>query len=475
MDEDILDDEDELDIGEDMGEEGETGYREVEIREQDRYLPVANIARIMKKLLPVSTKVGKDAKESIQGCVSEFISFITSEASDKCQQEKRKTINGDDLLWAMGSLGFEKYVEPLKVYLAKYREAARGDKPEKKQYVRKDQSSSSSSSSAAPTPSKTAASFPARSTPGGVNSGVTPTPPGSVGTNPPQTGPTGTGNHSNAQGLQSKPGMQLNAPGGQSQGANMNMASGAPRGAVVGGQMQQMQHGRMNPMGTGQQQQQQIRGNMNPTQGMHPGMQQGSVRPGMPMNQQGMQPGMQRSIPGSGLGPGMGPAGQQGQMRGQMAPAGGNGMNSQVGSLISNIPNSGHLLNNGAMRGAPGPIPQIPSISSLPGPSAASGMLLPSVVNGGSAAVGVPMTLPSMSTLNWMNKGSSPTPTAGAGAAAGVGAGSAAGAAAAVGVGAASSHSGGASTATPSTAPTVSTNTAYVESKSEEVNKRQKI
>eukprot|EP00970_Alexandrium_tamarense_P020799 scaffold15698_cov283-Alexandrium_tamarense.AAC.1 len=46
-------------------------------------------------------------------------------------QEKRKTINGDDLLWAMSTLGFDKYVEPLKVYLSKYREAVRGDKPEK--------------------------------------------------------------------------------------------------------------------------------------------------------------------------------------------------------------------------------------------------------------------------------------------------------------------------------------------------------
>jgi nuclear transcription Y subunit beta len=43
-------------------------------------------------------------------------------ASDKCQQEKRKTINGDDLLWAMSTLGFDKYVEPLRIYLAKYRE-----------------------------------------------------------------------------------------------------------------------------------------------------------------------------------------------------------------------------------------------------------------------------------------------------------------------------------------------------------------
>ena len=75
------------------------GVREVEIREQDRFLPIANIARIMKKVLPNNAKIAKEAKESIQECVSEFISFITSEASDKCQQEKRKTINGDDILW----------------------------------------------------------------------------------------------------------------------------------------------------------------------------------------------------------------------------------------------------------------------------------------------------------------------------------------------------------------------------------------
>mmetsp|Transcript_25760 Transcript_25760/g.42263 ORF Transcript_25760/g.42263 Transcript_25760/m.42263 type:complete len:138 (+) Transcript_25760:244-657(+) len=102
-----------------------------EIREQDRYLPIANIARIMKNTLPENAKIAKDSKETVQECVSEFISFITSEASDKCLQEKRKTINGDDLLWAMSTLGFDKYVEPLKLYLSKYREAVRGDKPDK--------------------------------------------------------------------------------------------------------------------------------------------------------------------------------------------------------------------------------------------------------------------------------------------------------------------------------------------------------
>ena len=43
-------------------------------------------------------------------------------------QEKRKTINGEDILWAMNSLGFENYVEPLKIYLQKYREVRTNNK-----------------------------------------------------------------------------------------------------------------------------------------------------------------------------------------------------------------------------------------------------------------------------------------------------------------------------------------------------------
>ncbi|CAL5199617.1 unnamed protein product [Lathyrus oleraceus] len=94
---------------------------------QERLLPIANVGRIMKKALPSKAKISKEAKETMQECVSEFISFITGEASEKCQKEKRKTINGDDLVWAMTTLGFEEYAEPLKVYLLKYREIE-GDK-----------------------------------------------------------------------------------------------------------------------------------------------------------------------------------------------------------------------------------------------------------------------------------------------------------------------------------------------------------
>uniref|UniRef100_A0A1B0CA52 Nuclear transcription factor Y subunit beta n=1 Tax=Lutzomyia longipalpis TaxID=7200 RepID=A0A1B0CA52_LUTLO len=98
------------------------------LREQDRFLPIANVAKIMKRAIPDNGKIAKDARECVQECVSEFISFITSEASDRCHMEKRKTINGEDILFAMSSLGFDNYVDPLKLYLQKYRETTKMDK-----------------------------------------------------------------------------------------------------------------------------------------------------------------------------------------------------------------------------------------------------------------------------------------------------------------------------------------------------------
>lgn len=43
-------------------------------------------------MIPSSGKIAKDAKECVQECVSEFISFITSEANDKCMSVSAKSI-----------------------------------------------------------------------------------------------------------------------------------------------------------------------------------------------------------------------------------------------------------------------------------------------------------------------------------------------------------------------------------------------
>lgn len=65
-------------------------------REQDRFLPINNVSRVMRNAIPKTGKVtntngvvccylhvvyqvSKDAKECMQECVSEFVSFITSE------------------------------------------------------------------------------------------------------------------------------------------------------------------------------------------------------------------------------------------------------------------------------------------------------------------------------------------------------------------------------------------------------------
>jgi len=91
-------------------------------------LPLANISRIMKRVLPVNMKVSKEAMLEIQKCISEFISFITSEAGEKCLVEKRKTLNGDDIIFSLGSMGFDNYSEVLQIYLEKYRESLKDGK-----------------------------------------------------------------------------------------------------------------------------------------------------------------------------------------------------------------------------------------------------------------------------------------------------------------------------------------------------------
>lgn len=78
----------------------------------------------MKNALPENAKISKEAKECMQECVSEFISFVTSEATERCSAERRKTVNGEDILFALTSLGFENYSEVLKIYLAKYRQVS---------------------------------------------------------------------------------------------------------------------------------------------------------------------------------------------------------------------------------------------------------------------------------------------------------------------------------------------------------------
>ena len=86
-------------------------------REQDLYLPIANVGRTMKLAIPENGKISKESKELMQECMTEFIGFVTSEACDFKESDHRKLLNGDDILYAMKKLGFDYYIEPLSQYL----------------------------------------------------------------------------------------------------------------------------------------------------------------------------------------------------------------------------------------------------------------------------------------------------------------------------------------------------------------------
>lgn len=93
-------------------------------RDPDLLVPITNILRIMKRVLPVNNaKISEEAKGIIQECVSEYVSFITGEANDHCHSEHRKTITADDIIHAHAKLGFDDYVAPLTLFLNRYRQS----------------------------------------------------------------------------------------------------------------------------------------------------------------------------------------------------------------------------------------------------------------------------------------------------------------------------------------------------------------
>ncbi|KAH1032058.1 hypothetical protein J1N35_044232 [Gossypium stocksii] len=52
----------------------------------------------------------------MQECATKFVSFVTREASHKCHEDNRKTVNGNGICWALKSLGFDHYGEVILRY-----------------------------------------------------------------------------------------------------------------------------------------------------------------------------------------------------------------------------------------------------------------------------------------------------------------------------------------------------------------------
>ncbi|XP_006649006.1 nuclear transcription factor Y subunit B-1-like [Oryza brachyantha] len=88
-------------------------------------LPMANLIRLMKKVLPGKAKIGGTAKGLTHDCAVEFVGFVGDEASEKAKAEHRRTIAPEDYLSSFGNLGFDRYIEPMQTYINGYREFER--------------------------------------------------------------------------------------------------------------------------------------------------------------------------------------------------------------------------------------------------------------------------------------------------------------------------------------------------------------
>ena len=74
---------------------------------QDRFMPIAIIAKIMARELSHLgyAKISHDAKTLMQEAATEFICFIMSEANDQALQSKRKSVPGQDIINACDTMG----------------------------------------------------------------------------------------------------------------------------------------------------------------------------------------------------------------------------------------------------------------------------------------------------------------------------------------------------------------------------------
>lgn len=93
--------------------------------------PVACVRRILKKTLPSSSNVGKDAVAAFARASGIFIIYLTTCANDFARENRRQTITANDVLAAIKELEFDEFSPELNMFLESYREAERNKKDAK--------------------------------------------------------------------------------------------------------------------------------------------------------------------------------------------------------------------------------------------------------------------------------------------------------------------------------------------------------
>jgi len=73
----------------------------------------------------IQYKISKEARETVQECVTEFLLFVTSEANEICAIDNRKTLSGEDIIKAMDKLGFDDYKDLTWYYYKKFKQVSK--------------------------------------------------------------------------------------------------------------------------------------------------------------------------------------------------------------------------------------------------------------------------------------------------------------------------------------------------------------
>jgi DNA polymerase epsilon subunit 3 len=95
--------------------------------------PQACVSRIIKNVLPDNVQITKDARAAFTRAAGIFIFYLTHCANDFSKENKRSTIQTQDVLNALRELDFGEFQAPLEEFLEIYRKELNDAKKQPKE------------------------------------------------------------------------------------------------------------------------------------------------------------------------------------------------------------------------------------------------------------------------------------------------------------------------------------------------------
>eukprot|EP00300_Choanocystis_sp_HF-7_P027275 c3235_g1_i1.p1 GENE.c3235_g1_i1~~c3235_g1_i1.p1 ORF type:complete len:140 (+),score=28.42 c3235_g1_i1:55-474(+) len=92
--------------------------------EREASLPRATLSKIVKELLPSNIRCSNESRDLLQLFCIEFVSMITQECNDICENSNKKTISAEHVLEALEKLEFGDYIEEVSAALEEFKEAS---------------------------------------------------------------------------------------------------------------------------------------------------------------------------------------------------------------------------------------------------------------------------------------------------------------------------------------------------------------